>query len=455
MPRMTRGRVFPRGKSMRYYVQFYADGKQHVAALRDRDGLPITNARAAREAADLMLLPFRLRGEEARAEALAERHATLERKARLAEQEMHESKCTLENGLDVFTSCPFRSRAFEVPGKTERKMLYARVFRAFREWMEVNHSDKRTLSKVTPDMAMQFRDALGGTPQHRNIYIAVMRKIYASLIKSGHLSCLNPFGDLQRLPEVTENRKPLTHEMAMRLIAAADGETRLLLAIGYYTGLRLGDCCTLLWREVFMDRGVIVRQPRKTLHTARNQNEARVKVGIPFELGKMLTEARAKSTSEYVLPVLAEKYLRSKPAVTTLVAEVFKKCGIRRARQGTGKGTGKRAVVEYCFHSLRYSYASMSAELGVPAAIIQQNLGHGSPAMTEHYTKISDQAAAHYASLLSSPLEDSRQTTRLLKLAARYGEAVMDAISALSKTASPFSVNEAARILESAQSSAP
>ena len=452
MPRKTRGRVFARGKSGRYYVQYYVDKVQHVAALRDRDGLPITNAKAAREAADLMLLPFRLRDEEARAEALAERHATIERKAINAEREMAESRCTLENGLEIFASCPFRPRAFETTEKTDRKKLYARVYKAFREWVGGNSRGTLTLAKVTPDMAMRFRDFLGGTPQHRNMYTLVMRKIYAALIRSGHISCMNPFGDLQKLPEIRESRKPLTHEMVMKLIGATGGEMRLLIALGYYTGLRLGDCCTLLWREVLMDRGVIVRQPRKTLRTARSQEAARVKVGMPAELSRMLKEAKGGATSEYVLPALAEKYLKSRAAVTVLVAAVFRKCGIRRAREGTGKGTGRRAVVEYCFHSLRYSYASLSAERGVPAAIIQQNLGHGSPAMTEHYTKISDQAAAHYASLLSDPLEDSRQTARLLELAAMHGDAVRSAVFALSKTASPASVSEA---IESLEASAP
>ena len=66
--------------------------------------------------------------------------------------------------------------------------------------------------------------------------------------------------------------------------------------------------------------------------------------------------------------------------------------------------TGCRAIVELGFHSLRYSYISHNAEKGTPAAIIQKNAGHANPAMTEHYTRISDQAALQYAGNLSLPL---------------------------------------------------
>ena len=57
-------------------------------------------------------------------------------------------------------------------------------------------------------------------------------------------------------------------------------------------------------------------------------------------------------------------------------------------------------MVEVGFHSLRHTYVSLHAERGTPAAIIQGNVGHGSPAMTEHYTHISDAAAVEVAKVL-------------------------------------------------------
>ena len=120
----------------------------------------------------------------------------------------------------------------------------------------------------------------------------------------------------------------------------------------------------------------------------------------------------------YVLPVFAEEYLEGKNAkINRLVLSHFEACGIHTVKAGTGTreirdDSGKivrravRAVVEYGFHSLRYSYISHNAEIGTPAAVIQKNAGHANPAMTEHYTRISDRAAVQYANAMKLPMPE-------------------------------------------------
>ena len=41
------------------------------------------------------------------------------------------------------------------------------------------------------------------------------------------------------------------------ILEGATGDLQTLLFIGTFTGLRLGDCCTLKWGEVDLDRGLI------------------------------------------------------------------------------------------------------------------------------------------------------------------------------------------------------
>ena len=43
-------------------------------------------------------------------------------------------------------------------------------------------------------------------------------------------------------------------------------------------------------------------------------------------------------------------------------------------------------------------------EKGTPQAVIQKNAGHANPATTEHYTRISDDAARRYANVLQLPM---------------------------------------------------
>ncbi|OQC17237.1 MAG: Phage integrase family protein [Lentisphaerae bacterium ADurb.Bin082] len=58
---------------------------------------------------------------------------------------------------------------------------------------------------------------------------------------------------------------------------------------------------------------------------------------------------------------------------------------------------------------MRYSYISHNAEAGTPAAVIQRNAGHSNPAMTEHYTRISDEAAVKYAAALALPQPEAAE----------------------------------------------
>jgi len=49
----------------------------------------------------------------------------------------------------------------------------------------------------------------------------------------------------------------------MRILDVADGEHKLVIALGIYTGMRLGDCATLKWTEVEFDRN---QDPANTEH---------------------------------------------------------------------------------------------------------------------------------------------------------------------------------------------
>lgn len=59
----------------------------------------------------------------------------------------------------------------------------------------------------------------------------------------------------------------------------------------------------------------------------------------------------------------------------------------------------KQAGIQRRFHDLRHSYVTRAAEAGVPLLVIQQQVGHMSKQMVDHYTHIS-QAAVHKAAEL-------------------------------------------------------
>jgi len=87
-------------------------------------------------------------------------------------------------------------------------------------------------------------------------------------------------------------------------------------------------------------------------------------------------------------------YLKDTPAMSKRIQDHFESCGVKTLCRGTGKGTGKRAVVEVGFHSLRHTFVSLCRESNAPLAVVEAIVGHSNPAMTRHYTHVSEVAAA-------------------------------------------------------------
>jgi integrase len=67
----------------------------------------------------------------------------------------------------------------------------------------------------------------------------------------------NPWKQITRKRFAVHSRRELTLEELGRVCAAATGETRTLIALGVYCGLRLGDAALLRWADVDMIKGVI------------------------------------------------------------------------------------------------------------------------------------------------------------------------------------------------------
>jgi hypothetical protein len=55
-------------------------------------------------------------------------------------------------------------------------------------------------------------------------------------------------------------------------------------------------------------------------------------------------------------------------------------------------GQRKLAANVYSLHSFRHTFVSFCANAGVPLAVVAEIVGHGNPAMTEHYSHISTAA---------------------------------------------------------------
>lgn len=272
------------------------------------------------------------------------------------------------------------------------QMHYEGHFSAFADWLKNTHPNTEALRDVTPGIVGEYTLHLtrerGLSANSFNKHVRLLELLWRVLKTPGRLT-INPWEEIQRKRVTSASRREFTTDELKAVCSTASGDLRVLFAVGIYTGLRLGDCATLRWAEVDLQRRMIRRIPNKIARRSPRP----VIIPVHPSLAAMLNETQASKEAEYVLPEVAALYLGNAPALSYSIQAHFKGCGIRTIKQGTGPGTGKRAVVEVGFHSLRHTFVSLCRESNAPLSVVESIVGHSNPAMTRHYTHTSEMAA--------------------------------------------------------------
>ena len=384
-----------------FYVQWNVNGKRFTKALRDNEGNAISTRREAEEAQAKIMASFTVADE---AEALQSIAAKLEgRKAELARiQDSQTPLVAIATAWADYMATPNRPDS----GETTLRQ-YAFQYKAFADWIAEKHPEAPALRDVTREIAEEYagqmnhgRFSASTYNKHLNLLTLVFRVLKDKARLAG-----NPWQDIQRKRIIAQGRRELTMDELRNVCQSAKGELRVLLAVGVYSGLRLGDCATLRWAEVDLPRNLIRRIPNKTAR----RNPKPVIIPVHPILRDMLAETAAEKRGEFVLPETAETYLRRTDMVTDMVQRHFEACGIKSHKRGTGEN-GKRAVVEVGFHSLRHTFVSLCRESNAPLAVVESIVGHSNPAMTRHYTHVGELAAGRAVAALPSILSDTATT---------------------------------------------
>jgi len=384
-----------------FYVQWNVNGKRFTKALRDNEGNAISTRREADEAQAKLMASFTVADE---AEALQSIAAKLEgRKAELARiQDSQTPLVAIATAWADYMATPNRPDS----GETTLRQ-YAFQYKAFADWIAEKHPEAPALRDVTREIAEDYagqmnhgRFSASTYNKHLNLLTLVFRVLKDKARLSG-----NPWQDIQRKRIIAQGRRELTMDELRNVCQSAKGELRVLLAVGVYSGLRLGDCATLRWAEVDLPRNLIRRIPNKTAR----RNPKPVIIPVHPILRDMLAETALEKRGEFVLPETAETYLRRTDMVTDMVQRHFEACGIKSHKRGTGEN-GKRAVVEVGFHSLRHTFVSLCRESNAPLAVVESIVGHSNPAMTRHYTHVGEVAAGRAVAALPSILGTAATT---------------------------------------------
>jgi integrase len=403
-----------------FWLQYTVNGKRHRQCLTGKDGKPITDLREAEAERKRLTAPMMAGKREEQLQSLT---AALIQ----AGQEHEQAKVEATPVLSIAEAWNAYLNNLDRPQRSgERTQLDCFGYWVrFKDWLTTTSPDVFDLWQITPQTASDYAANLkqaGLSPNSFNKHTGFLKRLF-DVLNDQAKPRRNPFANAQnenrfRLEQNTNSRRELTLAELKTLLETASGDLQTLLYVGTFTGLRLGDCCTLKWGEVDLDRGIIRRIPNKTA-----KKKKPVLIGIPAALNVKLSETPTEQRNGFVFPRFAEQYTYQnekgyatrRPDITKQIQNHFEACGIETHKDGTGTietinpetgkkeetPTGKRAVLEVGFHSLRHTWVSLHAAAGTPQAVIQNVIGHSNPAMTAHYTHVNEETARQVAGVLT------------------------------------------------------
>ena len=196
-------------------------------------------------------------------------------------------------------------------------------------------------------------------------------------------------GLIETVPEIEWLKAPkpafdfLTFEEAERLLAAADGEWRVMFLVALRTGLRQSELLGLRWEDVDLKAGrLVVRQAI-----------VRGRIGTP-KSGK---PREVPLSSETVRALKEHRHLRGQYVFSYDDGEPLQKTCLRRPLPAACKKAGLRNVG---WHVLRHTFASHLTMRGVPLKVIQELLGHSTMEMTMRYAHLAPEVRRDAVELL-------------------------------------------------------
>ena len=267
----------------------------------------------------------------------------------------------------------------------------------FMDWLEENHKKLEAMQDVTPAIAQEYSDYLY---KRQRVTAGRHNKLITTAGVMYRLAGVpSPFESVTKyqLPKEAEHREPFTVEQVEKLLTAATGEMRGLVALLYFTGLRAGDAVQL--RHENRKDGKIVVRTAKT--------GASVDILEHPLLTKLLAESCGDARKGLLFPELAAAYAKDHTALirrfNRLLALALGE-GFERTEKRTGRGV--LAIARYGAHSFRHSLATHCALAGVPIGIVQKWLGHASATITriyQHYNTADQQQIVQAIPRLALP----------------------------------------------------
>ncbi len=289
--------------------------------------------------------------------------------------------------------CNVNSSYSELTEKS--KSIYQAAFGKFTSWCAGKNIEH--IEHVDRSLAMSYSKHLwdiGISGKTYNDHLKLLSRVFATIDATTPLPYRDPFNRIhiprkKKSESGAEGHGALEPDMLKNVIAEAAKNSldyRDLIIIGSQTGLRLKDAVLLKWDCITLNFIDVI--PFKT---SRTSNKARIP--ITATLRKVL-ESRmvAKGKNKYVIPSVAEHYMRNEHYVTKTCKTIFENALNKEGEDITRKDKAgahrKRRSSLYSFHSLRTTYMSLLATKDVSIRDAMRILGWESSEMIKVYEKM-------------------------------------------------------------------
>lgn len=220
----------------------------------------------------------------------------------------------------------------------------------------------------------------GMSPNTVKGILSVLRSVLEYGERQYHLTAANltrlSVVDTENLPlrVLTENEEGMLTEYILSTLTG-DGLGILLVL---YTGLRLGELCSLHWEDIdFKEGTVFVHTTMERIQTPGNPNH-RTQVSITPP--KSRKSIRTIPLHEDILGLLWERAGEKGTFFLTGRKDIYIE---PRTMENRFKAIMKTVgIADATFHALRHTFATRSIENGVDAKVLSELLGHASVRLT-------------------------------------------------------------------------
>lgn len=281
------------------------------------------------------------------------RHRGTTRTSNRAQALKHEAAIRQQHTLPDSTHCLEDLYQVWIAAKLEKKSLkddkqrYTKIRKFFQP--------RTPIAAITPEQVDQFKIHLFRSLSKATVnrHLALLKSMF-NLAKKRRLIDFNPCSSVEMMTEQPRQRVCSEDEFHL-LIERAPQDLRIIILLGYRTGMRLGEICSL--------RGSQMRLEGANPH---------------------LLISDAKNGSARVIPLSADlaHHLKLHPLGKLRVARVSQRfCEL----------TKKLELEDLRFHDLRRSFVSQCRLANIPLATTQRLTGHKTASvLLKHYSVVAD-----------------------------------------------------------------